>query len=92
MERITTLMTQQRAINDLSSAFDRLSKTQEELSSGKRINKPSDDPYGAGQAVLLNGDLSGLTSFTRNVNDGTAWAQASDTVADGHQQHGPARA
>ncbi|HUO72903.1 MAG TPA: flagellar hook-associated protein FlgL [Solirubrobacteraceae bacterium] len=80
MERITTLMTQQRTLDDLSAAFNRLSTAQEQLSSGKRINKPSDDPYGAGQAVLLNGDLAGLTSYLRNVNDGTAWGQASDSA------------
>jgi flagellar hook-associated protein 3 FlgL len=80
MERITTLMTQQRTIADLTQAFDRLSNTQQELSSGKRINKPSDDPYGAGQAVLLNGQLAGLTAYGRNVSDGTAWAQASDSA------------
>jgi flagellar hook-associated protein 3 FlgL len=80
MQRITALMTQQNMLGDLTAAFNRMSHTQEELSSGKRINKPSDDPYGAGQAVLLNGDLAGLTSYLRNVNDGTAWAQAGDTA------------
>jgi flagellar hook-associated protein 3 FlgL len=80
MERITSLMTATRTIADLTQAFDRLSTTQEQLSSGKRINKPSDDPYGAGQAVLLNGDLAALNSYSRNVNDGTAWTQASDTA------------
>jgi flagellar hook-associated protein 3 FlgL len=80
MQRITALMTQQNMLGDLTAAFNRLSNTQQELSSGKRINKPSDDPYGAGQAILLNGDLAGLTSYLRNVNDGTAWAQAGDTA------------
>ncbi len=79
MQRITTLMTAQMTISDLTQAFDRLSKTQGELASGKRINKPSDDPYGAGRAVQLNGDLAGLTAYSRNVDDGTAWTQASDS-------------
>jgi flagellar hook-associated protein 3 FlgL len=80
MQRITTLMTSQMTIADLTQAFDRLSKTQEELSSGKRINKPSDDPYGASRAVQLNGDLAGLTAYSRNVNDGTAWSQSADSA------------
>ena len=55
MQRITTQMIAQRSLDDLTQAFDRLSKTQEQLSSGKRITNPSDDPYGAGHAVQLNG-------------------------------------
>ncbi len=61
MERITTLMTSQQTISDLNQAFNRLSRTQEQLSSGKRINKPSDDPYGTSLAMQLNGQLADLT-------------------------------
>lgn len=83
MQRITTQMTAQRTLTDLTQAFDRLSNTQDQLSSGKRINKPSDDPYGAGQAILLNGQLADLATYSRNVDDGTAWAQANDTALTG---------
>ena len=79
MERITTLMTSQSTLFDLSSALNRLTKTQSELSSGKRITQPSDDPYGASLAVQLNSQLDGLTAYNRNVNDGTAWTQATDS-------------
>jgi flagellar hook-associated protein 3 FlgL len=78
MQRITTLMTAQRTIADLTQAFDRMSRTQDELSSGKRINQPSDDPYGAAKAVTLNADLAGLSAYSRNVDDGTAWTQTAD--------------
>ena len=78
MERITTLMTAQRTIADLTQAFDRMSRTQGELASGKRINQPSDDPYGAGHAVQISADLAGLDSYSRNVEDGKSWTSASD--------------
>jgi flagellar hook-associated protein 3 FlgL len=79
VERITSLMTSQTTIYDLGSALDRLNKTQAQLSSGKRITQPSDDPYGTSLAMQLNGQLSGLTSYDRSVNDGTAWTQATDS-------------
>jgi flagellar hook-associated protein 3 FlgL len=78
MERITTLMTAQRTLTDLTQAFDRMSRTQGELASGKRINQPSDDPYGAGHAVQISADLAGLGSYSRNVDDGKSWTAASD--------------
>ena len=80
MQRITTQMVAQRSLADLTQAYNRLSKTQGQLSSGKRITNPSDDPYGAGHAVQLSGDLAGLSAYNRNVSDGTAWTQASDSA------------
>jgi flagellar hook-associated protein 3 FlgL len=80
MQRVTMGMMAQRSLVDLTGAYSRMSKTQEELSSGKRITNPSDDPYGAGHAVQLSSDLAGLTAYDRNINDGTAWTQASDSA------------
>jgi flagellar hook-associated protein 3 FlgL len=72
-------MTSQSTLTDLSSALNRLTKTQAQLSSGKRITQPSDDPYGASLAVQLNSQLDGLSSYNRQVNDGTSWTQATDS-------------
>lgn len=83
MERITTLMTAAGTVNDLTLAMDRLDATQQRLASGKRINQPSDDPYGASLAIQLNGSISGLGAYSRNVDDGTAWVQASDAALSG---------
>src|SRR5947209_3460637 len=80
MDRITTQMTSQSTLQQINSSLDRLTKTQNQLSTGKRINQPSDDPYGASLAVRLQGEIAGLDSYSRNVADGTAWAQASDSA------------
>jgi flagellar hook-associated protein 3 FlgL len=77
--RITQQMTSQQAVAELNKSQDALDTTQQELSTGKSINQPSDNPYGASQAVTLNGDLSSLTNYTGNVTDGTAWASAADS-------------
>lgn len=73
--RITTQMTQQMILANIEQDQDQIETTQQQLSSGKRINQPSDDPYGTSLAMQLNGQLSDLTNYTNNVNDGTAWAQ-----------------
>jgi len=79
MERITTMMTSQTTVYDLEQALDRLDTTQAQLSSGKCITQPSDDPYGTMLAIQLNGQLTALNSYNSNVNDGTAWTQATDS-------------
>ena len=43
-----------------------LTETQQQLTSGKRINKPSDDPVGAAQVVRLTEQLDKLTQYQRN--------------------------
>lgn len=45
--------------------------TQAELASGKQINAPSDNPVGAGEAALLQGDLAQLGQFSTNQNTAT---------------------
>ena len=74
--RITQQMIAQRTLADLQQSQDRLDTTQQQLSSGKRINQPSDDPYGTSMSLQLTGQLSDLSAYSGNVTDGTSWTQA----------------
>lgn len=74
--RITNGMVTATVLNNINAAQNRLQVTTEELSSGKKISQPSDDPYGASQSVSLSTDLSQVSDYTSNVNDATAWTQA----------------
>jgi flagellar hook-associated protein 3 FlgL len=73
VERITDLMTAQTTTSNLESDLDRLTDTESELSSGKSLNQPSDDPEGASVVLQLNSQLSALNSYTGSISDGTAW-------------------
>jgi flagellar hook-associated protein 3 FlgL len=74
--RITTQMTAADLLANINQSLDRISTTQQELSTGKRINQPSDDPYGTSLSLQLNNELGGLTDYANNVSDGTGWTQA----------------
>lgn len=78
--RITTQMTASMTLNDLQQSLNRLDTTQQQLSSGKKINQPSDDPYGTSLTLQLNNQISNLTSYSNNVTDGTGWAQAGNAA------------
>ena len=78
--RITTLMTTESVLANINSVQDQLANSQEVLSTGKSINQPSDNPYGASLAVQLQQDLSGLSSYSSNVTDGTAWTSAASSA------------
>ena len=56
------------AIQRLQAALD---QTQRQISSGRRILKPSDDPIAASRAIELRESISRLSQFDRNANIGT---------------------
>jgi flagellar hook-associated protein 3 FlgL len=78
--RITTGMVAATTLRDLEANQSRLSSLQQQLSSGKRITQPSDDPYGTSRALGLSGELAGLQQYQRTVGDGTAWLNTADTA------------
>jgi flagellar hook-associated protein 3 FlgL len=73
LDRITELMSSQSTLEGIQSDLGALSTTEQELSTGYKINEPSDDPYGASVVVDLNSQLSALSSYASNISDGTAW-------------------
>jgi flagellar hook-associated protein 3 FlgL len=78
--RITSNMISRSVLNDLNEVSQRLSKTQQRMSSGKQITRASDDPYGASRALTLRGDIEGTQQYQRNVNEATAWENVTDAA------------
>lgn len=76
--RVTTQMTASNLLANINQSMDRLDTTQQELSTGKKINQPSDNPYGTSLALQLNNQLANLDSYSNNVTDGTGWAQSAN--------------
>ena len=52
----------------------------EALSSGRRINKPSDDPLGARNASDLTSEHRRVQQFERNIDSGRHLLQVTDHV------------
>jgi flagellar hook-associated protein 3 FlgL len=86
LTRITTLMTTNSILGEINQAQNALANTEQELSSGKTINEPSDNPYGASLAVQLNGQLSQLKDYNNNITDGQAWTQTATSALNSIQQ------
>lgn len=80
MIRTTTNGTISRTLYDLQAAAERLHASQGRLSTGKAIGRPEDDPFGAGRAVTLRGELGDVRQYQRNVDEANAWLDASDTA------------
>ena len=78
--RVTEAMTSRSILQDLNNSRTKLSSLQREISSGHRISKPSDDPFGTGRTLQLSGELEGFKQYKANVDDGTGWVTATETA------------
>jgi flagellar hook-associated protein 3 FlgL len=58
-------------LNALADAQQRFAKTQEQVSTGQRVNSPSDDPAAAARIAQLNATLSRLDQFKTNADFAT---------------------
>ncbi len=68
--RITNDMVISSTLANLNTAQAAMDRSEAELSSGKSIIEPSDNPYGASQAITLQGALDGLTSYEKSAQGG----------------------
>lgn len=76
--RITNKMMNSRVLANLSSAAERYMKLQTESSSGRRINKPSDDPLGITKDLNFRSRLSDISQFQTNLSHAQSWLAFSD--------------
>ena len=60
-----------------------LSKKQEVVASGKRVNRPSDDPTGMGRILDYRRTIAALQQYKRNVTQAQVRVETSETVLDG---------
>lgn len=78
--RITNSMMTRTLLYDLQSVTDRLARTQQKLSSGKELTRPSDDPFMTSRALQFRSELGVNRQYQRNAKEASAWADASDTA------------
>ena len=78
--RVTTGMAQRHVLSDLQRVQERLANAQSQVSGGKRIEKPSDDPLGAERAMRLNDQLESTGAYRTAVDESRSWLDATDSA------------
>ena len=77
--RITSQAQQANSLQNIFRITENLFKAQQEIATGKRINRPSDDPAGLRDALLLRTGLNQANQFIRNIDNNRIFIQAADT-------------
>ncbi|PKM44504.1 MAG: flagellar hook-associated protein FlgL [Firmicutes bacterium HGW-Firmicutes-8] len=76
--RVTQGMMVGNFLNNLNNNFRTMDKIQEQLSTGRRINRASDDPVGVVSSLRLRTGLTETEKYLSNVDDGKAWLETTD--------------
>jgi len=69
--------------SNLFKNTDRLLELQTMVSSGKRVNKPSDDPISMGRILDYRKTLASVDQYERNISNGESWLNLTDSVLGG---------
>lgn len=80
MIRITQTTRSTTILADIQRAADKLSRTQQRLSSGKELTRPSDDPFAVSRSLQFRADIAQGKQFQVNVREAQAWHDVTDTA------------
>jgi flagellar hook-associated protein 3 FlgL len=65
---------------NLGTISNELNKANEIASTGKRINKLSDDPVGLTQSLSIQSSLANIEQMQRNIDYGQSWLNSSESA------------
>ncbi|WP_440113486.1 flagellar hook-associated protein FlgL [Paenibacillus sp. QZ-Y1] len=80
--RITNNMLSSQLILNLNRNAQQMNNTQTQSATGRKINKPSDDPVGITYSLRYRGELSSNEQYQKNVDSTISWLEFNDTVMD----------
>ncbi len=81
--RITTKMMQNTSIRNLNVNKQRQEQLTNQMATGKKITRPSDDPVTAIRALKLNASLDKIDQYyERNSKDARSWLDLTDKAID----------
>ncbi len=77
--RVTNNMLISTMIYNLDNNLERINDYQNQMASGKKIDKPSDDPVLASRVLKYRSDLSQLDMFEQNAEDARSWMDITES-------------
>jgi len=78
--RVTQSMMNTQMLRNITNNLGRMNNMQNQLSTGMRINKPSDDPVGITFALRYRSELDSNDQYTDNVGSALSLLQYTDTT------------
>lgn len=78
--RITNRMLISNVLTNINNNLKVMSNTQKQMSSGKRVNRPSDDPIVVARVLSFKSALDSMEQYDKNMQDARGWVDASESA------------
>jgi flagellar hook-associated protein 3 FlgL len=78
--RITQNMLNTQLMRNLNSNLRRMDNSQNQLATGRRINKPSDDPVGIAFGLRYRSEIAANDQYESNANAAVSWMDYTDVT------------
>ena len=78
--RVTQGMLNSHSLAAMQTSLSRLAKLQEQLSTGRVLNRPSDSPTDTTSAMRIRSSIADVKQYGRNAQDGNGWLTALDSA------------
>jgi flagellar hook-associated protein 3 FlgL len=78
--RVTQGMMTSHSLSAMQTSLSRLAKLQEQLSTGRVLNRPSDSPTGTTSAMRIRSSIADVKQYGRNAQDGNGWLTTLDSA------------
>lgn len=76
--RVTNRMLISNVLTNINNNLQALSRAQKQMSSGKRVSRPSDDPIVVARVLSFQTVLAGMEQYDKNMQDARGWVDASE--------------
>ncbi|GAB6167718.1 flagellar hook-associated protein FlgL [Clostridium carnis] len=80
--RITNQMMAKSFLKDLNRNQNTLKRLNDQLTSGKEIRRPSDNPFKVARSMQLHSDISTNIQYNENIKDTSNWLNTTDTALE----------
>ena len=78
--RVTNKMLSYNFLKDMRNNLNNMRTLQQQLTSGKEIRRPSDNPFKVSRAMQLHTDIGANKQYNENIKDTINWLDTTDTA------------
>ncbi len=78
--RVSNRFLYYQLVKDLGSNTEKLFSLNGQITSGKRIQKPSDDPIGLSKVLTNRTELNGINQYQRTITFAGGWLSRTDSI------------
>lgn len=80
--RVTQSMLSNNMLRNLSTSYNKMGKLQEQITTGKKVNRPSDDPVTVMKGMGYRKEVDKVLQFQRNLGSANNWLDSTDDALD----------